>query len=138
MVGCNEDKCPVGGWIHQDCDDRLKGLSREQINDFDFTCKECLSIIESSNAKNLDENVVLDNKINQTLEDNLPNQKDEDMNEPKYEIIHEDNDTLYFRINGNELTPHAKQEAISHLKQEVMVMTTEEKFTFKKQEANNK
>lgn len=44
MVGCNEgdEKCAVGGWVHQACDKRLQALSQKEIEDLEFTCLECL------------------------------------------------------------------------------------------------
>ncbi len=44
LIGCeNDSKCPNNGWIHIECDEQLKKLSREEIEkvNFYFLCRDC-------------------------------------------------------------------------------------------------
>jgi hypothetical protein len=60
-LGCeNEPNCINNGWIHQECDEDLNILSKDEIekDDFKFVCRDCRRHINSS--KNLNKKLKIE------------------------------------------------------------------------------
>lgn len=132
MIGCSsEDNCPVGGWIHKDCDEILKGLPMSQIQETDFTCKECSKIKENSS---LIENIQIN--LNKSFckdikKDNICSDMNNQLN---YQIEREEPNALIFKMISNDSTPNLKLQN-SNCKTDIIINTNEE-FTILKQDSS--
>ena len=132
MVGCSkgDEKCVVGGWIHPYCDERLKNLTQDSIQDLDFTCLECLKKSENLTQ----DNQVFNEKINscdamQPKEESgekdiiIQEEKEEKDEIIKYEYLKEENNVLSFKINeiNSPSISEPKSESINRIKEDNLV-----------------
>jgi hypothetical protein len=108
MVGCSrgDEECVVGGWIHPYCDERLKNLTQDSIQDLDFTCLECLKKYQNPtldnqgfNDKGNSGDGIQLNKESDQKDILIQDEKEVKDEIIKYEYLKEENNVLSFKIN---------------------------------------
>jgi len=110
MVGCNGENCPYGGWIHPFCEVRLMGLTKKELDEIEFLCKDCMesreNVIPSVEVQVQNEILMEDTKP-EVVEEIVEPKVEENSDEIGGEVVYlgMKGDIMCYSLKDNEITP---------------------------------